>query len=285
MPNLSGLKAEISSVKNIGKITNAMQLVASAKLCKIGKRVVETHQYVTEVYTLFNNIITNSDKSIYLKDDEKSLKKTLWIVINSNLGLCGGYNSNVNKLVMENIKPNDQIYAIGSRAVSFYKARKVKIKKQKTDIDINFTNEQARLLGNDILSFYTSGEFDDIRLVYTKYINNVTYEPSILRLFPIIKINDDEKQNNNSKAKIVFEPSAEEILETAISLYLNSVLYGTIVESQVSEQASRRNAMENATNNGKGLEQTLSLKYNRERQGAITQEISEIVSGANAQPN
>ncbi|KNG79301.1 ATP synthase F1 subunit gamma [Mycoplasma sp. HU2014] len=285
MPNLSGLKAEISSVKNIGKITNAMQLVASAKLRKIGKRVVETHQYVTEVYTLFNNIITNSDKSIYLKDDEKSLKKTLWIVINSNLGLCGGYNSNVNKLVMENIKPNDQIYAIGSRAVSFYKARKVKIKKQKTDIDINFTNEQARLLGNDILSFYTSGEFDDIRLVYTKYINNVTYEPSILRLFPIIKINDDEKQNNNSKAKIVFEPSAEEILETAISLYLNSVLYGTIVESQVSEQASRRNAMENATNNGKGLEQTLSLKYNRERQGAITQEISEIVSGANAQPN
>lgn len=262
-----------------------MQLVASAKLRKIGKRVVETHQYVTEVYTLFNNIITNSDKSIYLKDDEKSLKKTLWIVINSNLGLCGGYNSNVNKLVMENIKPNDQIYAIGSRAVSFYKARKVKIKKQKTDIDINFTNEQARLLGNDILSFYTSGEFDDIRLVYTKYINNVTYEPSILRLFPIIKINDDEKQNNNSKAKIVFEPSAEEILETAISLYLNSVLYGTIVESQVSEQASRRNAMENATNNGKGLEQTLSLKYNRERQGAITQEISEIVSGANAQPN
>ncbi|MBY7704644.1 ATP synthase F1 subunit gamma [Vibrio harveyi] len=207
------------------------------------------------------------------------------MVINSNLGLCGGYNSNVNKLVMENIKPNDQIYAIGSRAVSFYKARKVKIKKQKTDIDINFTNEQARLLGNDILSFYTSGEFDDIRLVYTKYINNVTYEPSILRLFPIIKINDDEKQNNNSKAKIVFEPSAEEILETAISLYLNSVLYGTIVESQVSEQASRRNAMENATNNGKGLEQTLSLKYNRERQGAITQEISEIVSGANAQPN
>ncbi|AJM71634.1 ATP synthase F1 subunit gamma [Mycoplasma yeatsii] len=285
MPNLSGLKAEISSVKNIGKITNAMQLVASAKLRKIGKRVVETHQYVTEVYTLFNNIITNSDKSIYLKDDEKSLKKTLWIVINSNLGLCGAYNSNVNKLVMENIKPNDQVYAIGSKAVSFYKARKVKIKAEKTDVDINFTNEQARLLGNDILSFYTSGEFDDIRLVYTKYINNVTYEASILRLFPIIKINDKEQENNSSKAKIVFEPSAEEILDTAISLYLNSVLYGTIVESQVSEQASRRNAMENATNNGKGLEQTLSLKYNRDRQGAITQEISEIVSGANAQSN
>ncbi|EOA07319.1 ATP synthase gamma chain [Mycoplasma yeatsii 13926] len=285
MPNLSGLKAEISSVKNIGKITNAMQLVASAKLRKIGKRVVETHQYVTEVYTLFNNIITNSDKSIYLKDDEKSLKKTLWIVINSNLGLCGAYNSNVNKLVMENIKPNDQVYAIGSKAVSFYKARKIKIKAEKTDVDINFTNKQARLLGNDILSFYTSGEFDDIRLVYTKYINNVTYEASILRLFPIIKINDKEQENNSSKAKIVFEPSAEEILDTAISLYLNSVLYGTIVESQVSEQASRRNAMENATNNGKALEHTLSLKYNRDRQGAITQEISEIVSGANAQSN
>ncbi|AGJ91055.1 ATP synthase F1 subunit gamma [Mycoplasma putrefaciens] len=285
MANLSSLKAEIASVKNIGRITNAMQLVASAKLRRIGKKVVQTHEYVTEVYTLFNDIIKNSDKSLYLKEDEHDLKKTLWIVINSNLGLCGGYNLNINKLVMKNIKPDDEIYAIGSKAVSFYKARKIKIKEQKTNIDINFTSDQAKQMGNDILGLYTSKEFDDIKIVYTKFVNNVTHEPTILRLFPIIKNTDQQNNNQNFKAKLVFEPSAEEILETAISLYLNAVLYGTIIESQVSEQASRRNAMENATNNGKSLEYDLSLKYNRQRQGAITQEISEIVSGANAQSN
>lgn len=131
------------------------------------------------------------------------------------------------------------------------------------------------------MNYYTSGEFDEIKLVYTKYVNKVLFEPTELRLFPIIK----NEKAPVSKSQITFEPSAELILETTVNLYLNTVLYGTIVESQVSEQASRRNAMENATNNGNDLRSSLSLKYNRERQAAITQEISEIVSGANAQNN
>ncbi|ABC01392.1 ATP synthase F1 subunit gamma [Mycoplasma capricolum] len=277
MPNLSGLKTEISSVRNISKITNAMQLVASAKLRKISKKVIDTHNYVSEVYSLFNDIIRQTDKSVFLKESNFKANKTLWVVINSNLGLCGGYNSNVNKLVLQNLKLEDEIFAIGSKAVSFFRSKKIKIKNQITDIDINFTNKKARSISNDLLDMYINHEFDEIKIVYTKFINNVTFEPAIIRIFPIIKLENNFKHSQS----LVFEPDAEQILSSTILIYINAIIYGTIIESQVSEQASRRTAMENATNNGKNLEQTLSLKYNRQRQGAITQEISEIVSGAN----
>ncbi|AJK51103.1 ATP synthase F1 subunit gamma [Mycoplasma capricolum] len=277
MPNLSGLKTEISSVRNISKITNAMQLVASAKLRKISKKVIDTHNYVSEVYSLFNDIIRQTDKSVFLKESNFKANKTLWVVINSNLGLCGGYNLNVNKLVLQNLKLEDEIFAIGSKAVSFFRSKKIKIKNQITDIDINFTNKKARSISNDLLDMYINHEFDEIKIVYTKFINNVTFEPAIIRIFPIIKLENNFKHSQS----LVFEPDAEQILSSTILIYINAIIYGTIIESQVSEQASRRIAMENATNNGKNLEQTLSLKYNRQRQGAITQEISEIVSGAN----
>ncbi|WP_369024523.1 ATP synthase F1 subunit gamma [Mycoplasma capricolum] len=277
MPNLSGLKTEISSVRNISKITNAMQLVASAKLRKISKKVIDTHNYVSEVYSLFNDIIRQTDKSVFLKESNFKANKTLWVVINSNLGLCGGYNSNVNKLVLQNLKLEDEIFAIGSKAVSFFRSKKIKIKNQITNIDINFTNKKARSISNDLLDMYINHEFDEIKIVYTKFINNVTFEPAIIRIFPIIKLENNFKHSQS----LVFEPDAEQILSSTILIYINAIIYGTIIESQVSEQASRRTAMENATNNGKNLEQTLSLKYNRQRQGAITQEISEIVSGAN----
>ncbi|AOQ21850.1 F0F1 ATP synthase subunit gamma [Mycoplasma capricolum subsp. capripneumoniae] len=277
MPNLSGLKTEISSVRNISKITNAMQLVASAKLRKISKKVIDTHNYVSEVYSLFNDIIRQTDKSVFLKESNFKANKTLWVVINSNLGLCGGYNLNVNKLVLQNLKLEDEIFAIGSKAVSFFRSKKIKIKNQITDIDINFTNKKARSISNDLLDMYINHEFDEIKIVYTKFINNVTFEPAIIRIFPIIKLENNFKHSQS----LVFEPDAEQILSSTILIYINAIIYGTIIESQVSEQASRRTAMENATNNGKNLEQTLSLKYNRQRQGAITQEISEIVSGAN----
>lgn len=278
MANLSSLKTEISNTRDIGKITNAMQLVASAKLRRIGKKVTETQEYVSEVYSIFNEIIKHSSESIYLKNSANDVKKTLWVVINSNLGLCGGYNTNINKLVISNFKKEDQIYAIGTKAISTYNSKKMKIKNECTSVDIDFTPAQAKQIGNELLSYYSSGEFDEIQIVYTKFINNVTFEPTILRVFPIIK----EDTQEASSSYYSFEPSAAEVLNNAVTLYLSTIIFGTIVESQVSEQASRRLAMENATNNGKELEYNLSIKYNRERQASITQEISEIVSGANA---
>lgn len=286
MPNLSGLKAEITSVSNIGKITGAMELVATAKLKRIQKRAQGVQMYVSEVYSLFNEIIVNSEKSKYLRSNAEGLKKTLYVVVNSNLGLCGGYNSNLNKVVKAEIKKDDEIYAIGNKAVSFCKNNHYKIKKQDLSVDVDFTSESAREIAINILTMYNSGEFDEIKLAYTKFINSVTMEPTILRIFPIIKIADNKKEKEEPKgpvAQMAFEPDAESVLSSSVSLYLNTIIFGTFIESQLSEQASRRTAMEAATKNGKDLKSSLSLLYNRKRQAAITQEITEIVSGADAQ--
>lgn len=283
MPNLSGLKTEIASVNDIGKITGAMELVATAKLKRVGKRATEIKQYVSEVYEVFNEIISQTDNSIYLKKSADGFKKTLWVVVNSNLGLCGGYNSNMNKMIKPMIKKDDEVLAIGNKAVSFYTNNKFKIKDKVLDVDVNFDSNQAREIATRLLECYNSGEFDEIQLAYTKFINNVTFEPTTLRIFPIVKEKKDSTTDAAPTASLDFEPDAETVLKSSVSLYVNTIIYGTFIESQLSEQASRRTAMEAATKNGKELKDNLSILYNRKRQDAITQEISEIVSGANAQ--
>ncbi|AXK50736.1 ATP synthase F1 subunit gamma [Spiroplasma alleghenense] len=281
MPNLSNLKSEIANVKDIGKITSAMELVATAKLKRVAKRIGEVKIYVAEVYQVFNEIISSSQKSIFLADANKKFSKTLWVVINSNLGLAGGYNSNINKKVLQEMKDKDEILAIGQKAVNYFKEHKKTIHDQILDVDVNFTNSRAREISTEILAKYNNEVFDEIQICYTKFINNVTFEPTLLRLFPIIK--KPELKDQSPKILTTFEPSAEEVLDASVMMYINTIVFGTIVESQVSEQASRRTAMENATKNGSELCEELSILYNRKRQDAITQEITEIVGGANAQ--
>ncbi|QEH61276.1 F0F1 ATP synthase subunit gamma [Spiroplasma chinense] len=279
MANLGELKTQISSVNDIGKITGAMELVATAKLKRISKRVGDIHQYIEEVYDVFNYIISHSEDSIFLKKPETQINKTLWVVISSNLGLCGGYNSNVFKEIKGKIKSNDEVIAIGTKAVSYCNANKLKIKQAITNVDVDFTSDQANHLASDLLSWYSQKEIDAINVVYTKFINNVTFEPKIINLFPIVKDPNGKEKSED----IILEPDAETVLATSVSLYLNTIIFGTILESQLSEQASRRTAMEAATKNGKELSENLSIAYNRKRQENITQEISEIVGGANAQ--
>ncbi|AGR41759.1 ATP synthase F1 subunit gamma [Spiroplasma diminutum] len=280
MPNLSELKSEINNINDIGKITGAMELVATAKLKKISKRMGSIQTYLNEVYDIFNYIISHSEDSIYLKKPNQVSNKTLWIVIGSNLGLCGGYNSNIFKTLKPLInKQTDNVIAIGSKVVSFCKANNIEIKEQYTDIDVDFSNEQSRKMSVNLLNYFVQKEFDEIKIVYTKFINNVTFEPKVLDMFPIEK----KEEDNEIHQDVILEPDPETVLTTSVSMYLNTILFGTIIESQVSEQANRRMAMEAANKNGKEISENLSVLFNRKRQENITQEISEIIGGANAQ--
>ncbi|ARU90960.1 F0F1 ATP synthase subunit gamma [Spiroplasma clarkii] len=279
MINLSALKGRIALVKDIQKITGAMELVATAKLKRLSKRIGDIHQYLAGVYDVFNFIISNTEDSIYLKKIDVPIKKTLWVVITSNLGLCGGYNSNIFKLVTENLSLNDEVVAIGSKAINFCNSKKIKIKKELTDLDVNFSADEASYIASDILTWFTQKETDAVKIIYTKFINNATFEPSIIDVFPIVK----KEEHASHREDIILEPDADIVMETSVSLYLNTIIFGTILESMVSEQASRRVAMEAATKNGKDLSKSLSILYNRRRQENITQEISEIVAGADAQ--
>ncbi|WP_368486320.1 ATP synthase F1 subunit gamma [Spiroplasma sp. DGKH1] len=279
----SDLKKQITSINSISKITKAMELVATAKLKKVGKRISDSKPYFAEVYTVFNDIIGKADNSIYQAPaNPKPNKKTCWLIVNSNLGLAGGYNINVNKLVMKEIKHTDHIIAIGSKAESFYKNKNFTLASVHKEVDINFSYDDARELASELLSGFNNGQYDEIKIAYTKFINNVTFEPTILQLLPIAK-NSQQETEKNDNVITEFEPDPATILASAVPMYLNAIIFSAIVESQVSEQASRRTAMENATDNASDMLEKLSLEYNRKRQAAITQEISEIVAGASAQ--
>ncbi|ELL44509.1 ATP synthase F1 subunit gamma [Spiroplasma melliferum] len=281
----TGLKKQITSITSTSKITQAMKLVATAKLKKVGKRISNSKPYFAEVYTVFNDIISKADDSIYQKKDgTKVSERTCWIIVNSNLGLCGGYNININKLVLQQLRKNDCIIAIGSKAETFYAHKGYEIMQTRKDIDINFSYDDAREFAQEILSGFNGNTYDEIKIAYTKFINNVTFDPTILQLLPIIKATQHEEPKHINVIT-EFEPDPTTILENAVPMYLNTILFSSIVESQVSEQASRRVAMENATDNANAMLEKLSLLYNRKRQAAITQEITEIVAGAGAQEN
>ncbi|AKX33717.1 F0F1 ATP synthase subunit gamma [Spiroplasma litorale] len=278
MANLSELKNELRSTKDIGKITGAMELVATAKLKKISKRLGNTQSYLKEVYEVFNYIISHTSDSKFMRKKDQEIKKTLWIIIGSNLGLCGGYNSNIIKLFKKNVKQTDLVLPIGNKIFNYSKANNYNIYKKLSNIDVDFSNEQSRELSIWLLENYLKKEFDSIKIIYTKFINNVTFDATILDMLPIES--PKEKKDNDD---LVLEPDGSTVLQTSVTMYLNTILFGTIIESQVSEQASRRMAMESATKNGKEIAEKLSILYNRKRQEGITQEISEIVGGANAQ--
>ncbi|AKU79296.1 ATP synthase F1 subunit gamma [Spiroplasma turonicum] len=278
MANLSELKNELRSTKDIGKITGAMELVATAKLKKISKRLGNIQNYLTEVYEIFNYIISHTSDSNFMKRDGQVLSKTLWIVIGSNLGLCGGYNSSVLKLLKKHVGQQDLVFPIGTKVYNFAKFNNYNIYRSLTNIDVDFSNEQSRELSIWLLENYLKKEFDSIKIIYTKFVNNVTFDATVMNMLPI-----EVPKEKNDNDDLTLEPDASTVLQTSVTMYLNTILFGTIIESQVSEQASRRLAMESATKNGKEIADKLSILYNRKRQESITQEISEIVGGANAQ--
>ncbi|MBP1525031.1 MAG: ATP synthase F1 subunit gamma [Spiroplasma ixodetis] len=274
------IRQKIKSVNTSYKITKAMQLVSTAKLKKVGKRIEMIKPYYSEVYDAFNQLIPKLSNSIYLKTKDQVINKAIWVVFNSNLGLCGGFNNNLNKLVLEQYQPQDEIVVIGSKGVSYFTNHHCKIMQSYTEINIQSSYNDSQEISLLLLSKFNNKETDAIKIAYTKYVNTVTTIPTIIDLLPIVSIKTNQESN---LIQTDFEPDANTVINSAIPLYVGAIVYGALVESQVSEQALRRLAMENASNNAKEMKDKLLVSYNRARQGAITQEISEIIGGADAQ--
>lgn len=278
--SMEQIRQRIKSVNTSYKITKAMQLVSTAKLKKVGKRIEMIKPYYSEVYDTFNHLIPKLNNSIYLKAKDQVINKTIWVIFNSNLGLCGGFNNNLNKLVLEQYQPQDEIVVIGSKGVSYFTNHHCKIIQAYTEIDIQSSYNDSQEISLLLLSKFNNKETDAIKIAYTRYINTVTTIPTVIDLLPIT-VNKTDKESNLIQTD--FEPDANTVINSAIPLYVSAIIYGALVESQVSEQALRRLAMENASNNAKEMKDKLLISYNRARQGAITQEISEIIGGADAQ--
>ncbi|WP_300080572.1 ATP synthase F1 subunit gamma [uncultured Thomasclavelia sp.] len=278
------IKRRIKSVESTKKITKAMELVATSKLRKTRNQLEQSKPYYSEVAKTVAELLANckgNNDSAYLKEN-KDVTKEAYIVIASSLGLCGGYNANVFKEIKDVIKADDYVYSIGSKASSYLKKNHQGITDTKfEDLNTTFNFKDVTRLVTELTNMYCSQEISKIKIVYTEFINNLTFKPKIVTLLPIDA--DSFEDIELSKKETLFEPGPEEVLNSLIPMYLQAVIYGYIIESVTSENASRRTSMENATDNADELTEQLLLKYNQARQTAITNEISEIVAGANAQ--
>ena len=278
------IKRRIKSVESTKKITKAMELVATSKLRKTRNQLEQSKPYYTNVAQTVAEILANckgNNDSIYLVEN-KDIEKEVFIVIASSLGLCGGYNANIFKEIKGAIKPGDYVYSIGSKATSYLLKNHQGVTDHKfDDLNTTFDFKDVTKLVAELTKMYREKEISKIKIVYTEFVNNLTFKPRIVTLLPIDP--DDFDHIEISKKATLFEPSSQEVLDNLIPMYLQAVIYGYVIESSTSENAARRISMENATDNADELTEQLLLKYNQARQTAITNEISEIVAGANAQ--
>ena len=278
------IKRRIKSVESNKKITKAMELVATSKLRKTRNQLEQSKPYYTNVAQTVAEILANckgNNDSIYLVEN-KDIEKEVFIVIASSLGLCGGYNANIFKEIKGAIKPGDYVYSIGSKATSYLLKNHQGVTDHKfDDLNTTFDFKDVTKLVAELTKMYREKEISKIKIVYTEFVNNLTFRPRIVTLLPVDPSDFDHIEI--SKKSTLFEPSPEEVLDSLIPMYLQAVIYGYIIESATSENAARRTSMENANDNADELTEQLLLKYNQARQTAITNEISEIVAGANAQ--
>lgn len=279
--NMQSIKRRMKSVESTKKITKAMQLVATSKLRKTRNQLDELKPYYHLVQQTVAEILASNQGNIdnpYLKTNEKG--KTVYIVITSSLGLCGGYNANVFKTIASDVQDDDIVYMIGTKGASYLSHRNIDYREDYLDLNTSLDFKDVVRLVGELTRQYRKQEISKIKIIYTEFVNNLSFVPRVVTLLPV-DVSDFENIEVTSKYT-VFEPSPNEVLNNLIPMYLQSVIYGYLVESVTSENASRRTSMENATDNAQELIDNLLLKYNQARQTAITNEISEIVAGANA---
>lgn len=280
---MQDIKRRIKSIRSTERITNAMKMVSAAKLRRAKALYEHSKRYFDRV---LEAIADSFDDESHLPKEfilgNREIKTSCYIVITSNNGLCGSFNGNVIRATEETIKESHheaELVTIGGRGREFFERRGVDILMQHDDPADTVSYEEIQDFANKLLEKYLAGEIDEIRLIYTTYVNTLSQQVVDRHLFPI----DMEEHQHLSKAEDVeYEPSSEDVFQYMTSKYLELALYSAVIESAACEHAARRQAMENASDSASEMLESLQLEYNRARQAQITDEIIEIVSGSEA---
>lgn len=276
------IKRRIRGISNTKQITKAMELVSSAKLRKARERLDRTKPYFNTVYESINEILaaTENIKHPYL--EAREVKKSLYVIVTADRGLAGGYNSNIIRLVENEIRDNSDnalLIVIGSKGRDYFVRRGYNVVNEFVGISEEPCFSDAREIGEKVMKLYEDKEVDEVKLAYTKFITTISQDAVLMKLLP----NDNIKGEKTNKLSVVeYEPSPEDVLSYLIPKYIESTIYGALIESSSSEQGARRTSMESATDNAEDMIDELTLSFNRARQAAITSELSEIVAGAEA---
>lgn len=278
------IKRRIKSVNSTKQITKAMELVSSAKMRKARERLDKTRPYFRAVGDAVNDIISNTRGIRHELITPREVKKTGYIIISADIGLAGGYNTNIIKAGLSHMGKKDKlsVIAIGQKSVNFFKKRNYDIVGEFINTSEKPNYSDAQNIGRLSVDLYKQGLVDEVYLVYTEFISTMTYVPKVIKLLPLEHQKNDDEENLGERELMTYEPSPEGVLNYLIPKYIESTIYGALVEAAASEQSARRVAMESATDNAEEMIDKLQLQYNRARQATITQEIAEIVGGAEA---
>ncbi|PLY16913.1 MAG: F0F1 ATP synthase subunit gamma [Sedimenticola sp.] len=285
MAGAKEIRTKIASIKNTQKITSAMEMVAAAKMRKAQDRMLSTRPYAEKMKRVIGHLYHAHPEYRHSFMVEREVKRVGYIVVSSDRGLCGGLNSNLFRKLVKDIKGQQeagvqvQFCVIGNKALGFFKRFGGKVMAEATHLGDAAHIEDLIGPVKVMLDAYENGELDHINIAYNSFVNTMTQEPTVEQLVPIAGESNEELKHHWD---YIYEPDSKDVLSGLLTRYIESLAYQAVVENGACEQSARMVAMKSATDNAGDLIDELQLVYNKARQAAITQEISEIVGGAAA---
>lgn len=279
--NMKEIKERIDSVKNTSQITNAMNIVSSTKFKRFQVLTLKSRNYARAVNEAFDNLVASlTGNKFVIFDGKTEVKRVGIIVMTSDRGLCGSFNSNTFRR-LESMKKEFQkegkdvsVITIGRKAKEYCKNRDINVDSEYTQMILETMFETGKKISEDVVQFYLNDFYDEVYMIYSKFVSAVEYNIQVEKLLPI------EKKEGLPTKEYVFEPSEEEVLNSFVPQVLNIKLYQSLLENSASEHSARMSAMKQANDNASEMIRNLEVQYNRERQGKITQELTEIISGS-----
>ncbi|WP_369041662.1 ATP synthase F1 subunit gamma [Staphylococcus warneri] len=286
MDSLKEIDTRIKSTKKMKQITKAMNMVSSSKLRRAEKNTKQFKPYMDKMQDAITAVAGSNKNSSHPMLKERDVKRSGYLVITSDKGLAGAYSANVLKRLVTDIKQkhNDSseysIVVLGQQGVDFLKTRGYEIESSLVDLPDQPSFKSIQALAKHAIDLYSEENIDELNIYYSHYVSVLENKPTTKKVLPLSQ--EDSSQGHGHMSTYEFEPDKESILSVILPQYVESLIYGTILDAKASEQASRMTAMKNASDNATELIDDLSLEYNRARQAAITQQITEIVGGSAA---
>lgn len=281
MANARDIRRRIKSVKNIQQITKAMKMVAAARLRRAQERANSSRPYTDKIREILASVAGSTRDAEHPLLAVREVQQTGYLILGADKGLAGAYSSNLIKEVLPHVKGKDSAHllTVGRKIRDYFKRRDYKIDQEYTGFSEKPTYQHAVQMAEDIARAYAAGEYDEVYLVFSRFFSPINQKPTMIRLLPVDTTSQTEVEQTRD---YIFEPSAEEVLGLLLPKYLETVIYGALLQASASELGSRMTAMGSATDNAQELISKLVLNYNKVRQANITREISEIVGGAEA---
>lgn len=290
MANMREIRERVSSINDIMKITNAMYLISSSKLKKAKKNLEATVPYFERLQTTIHHILKHTPEFEHKYFDNrpgktKDKRNYGYIVVTADKGLAGAYNHNVLKLAETELAKheNSYLFVIGQVGRLYFSRKKVNIDGEFLYTAQNPTLYRARSIAESVIDLFENEYLDEVYVIYTKMVNSVKMEPEMIKLLPLEREDFSYAPGKERHNAATFSPSPEKVMDHLVPNYIKGLIYGVLIEAFSSEQNARMTAMDAATSSAKDMIKELSLVYNRARQSQITQEITEIVSGAKSQ--